>query len=83
LRYEGSKPAASGGKPAKPWTRVRSLASAWIRLASTAKPSPPTRPSSMQRCETPTLQRDGKGPRSGPPTRWRPRLDGALIQFAD
>src|ERR1700683_5674891 len=25
------------------------LASAWIRLASTAKPSPPTRPAAMQR----------------------------------
>src|SRR3954447_23262758 len=33
--------AASGGRPAAPSTRVRSLASAWIKLASTAKPSPP------------------------------------------
>ncbi len=44
-RYSSTaRPAASGGRPAAPSTRVRSLASAWIRLASTAKPSPPTRP---------------------------------------
>jgi len=29
----------SGGRPAAPSTRLRSLASAWIKLASTAKPS--------------------------------------------
>src|SRR6059058_721878 len=52
-RYSSTaRPAASGGRPAAPSTRVRSLASAWIRLASTAKPSPPTSPSSMQRCNT-------------------------------
>src|SRR4029077_13078565 len=52
-RYSSpARPAAAGGRPAVPSTRVRSLASAWIRLASTAKPSPPTNPSSMQRCRT-------------------------------
>src|SRR5436190_10655588 len=42
-RYSSTaRPADPGGRPAVPSTRVRSLASAWIRLASTAKPSPPT-----------------------------------------
>src|SRR5215203_5365137 len=41
--------AKPGGRPRSPgWKRWR-FASARIRLASTAKPSPPTRPSSMQR----------------------------------
>jgi hypothetical protein len=44
--------AASGGRPAAPSTRVRSPASAVIKPASTAKPSPPTKPSSRQRCST-------------------------------
>src|SRR5205814_2202000 len=39
-RYSSTaRPADPGGRPAVPSTRVRSLASAWIRLASTAKPS--------------------------------------------
>jgi hypothetical protein len=52
-RYSSTaRPAASGGTPPGPSTRLRSLASAWIKLASTAKPSPPTKPSAMQRCYT-------------------------------
>src|SRR5437763_16136375 len=52
-RYSSTaRPAASRGRPAAPSTRARSLASALIRLASTANPSPPTRPSAMQRCST-------------------------------
>src|SRR5213078_2878885 len=52
-RYSSTaRPADPGGRPAVPSTRVRSLASAWIRLASTAKPSPPTKSSSMHRCRT-------------------------------
>src|SRR5207248_1437807 len=52
-RYSSTaRPAASRGRPAAPSRRARSLASAWIRLASTANPSPPTRPSAMQRCST-------------------------------
>jgi hypothetical protein len=39
--------AACGGSPFSPSTPFCRLASALIRLASTAKPSPPTRPSSM------------------------------------
>jgi hypothetical protein len=52
-RYSSTaRPAAFGGRPAVPSMRVRSPALAWIKLASTAKPSPPTRPSQMQRCRT-------------------------------
>src|SRR5690242_5584288 len=52
-RYSSTaRPAASGGRPAAPSIRARSLTSAAIKLASTAKSSPPTRPSSIQRCST-------------------------------
>src|SRR5262249_30505191 len=45
-RYSSTaRRAASDGGPPAPSTRVRSLTSAAIKLASTAKPSPPTRPS--------------------------------------
>jgi len=43
---------ASGGRPGSPGTLRSRLASALIRLASTAKPSPPTRPSKMHRRRT-------------------------------
>ena len=46
-RWRGSPLRA--GRPSSPGTPRWRLASALIRLASTAKPSPPTRPSAMQR----------------------------------
>src|SRR5215211_4332012 len=44
--------AASGDKPSAPGTPFCRLASALVRLPSTAKPSPPTRPSATQRPRT-------------------------------
>jgi hypothetical protein len=48
-RYSSTaRPETSGAKPWAPSTPFWRLASALIRLPSTAKPSPPTRPSSRQ-----------------------------------
>src|SRR5262249_50241394 len=52
-RYSSiARPAASGGSPLSPSIPLCRLASALIRLASTANPSPPTSRSSMQRRKT-------------------------------
>jgi hypothetical protein len=52
-RYSSmSRPVASDGSPLPPSIPFCRLASALIRLASTANPSPPTNPSLMQRRRT-------------------------------
>jgi hypothetical protein len=50
--FSRARPAASGGSPLSPSIPFCRLASALIRLASTANPSPPTSCSSMQRRKT-------------------------------
>src|SRR5437870_10364387 len=75
-RYSSTaRPAAAGGRPAAPSTRFRSLASAWIRLASTANPSPPTRPSWMQRCRTVSNSRRSRSLSRKRPCRFFERVE--------